>query len=90
MGWCMRDTIKSLANEIRTRWPHLEVRVERGYCNTDRQSGRVRVPGKGRYGSRLVVLLEGVVLLDHNNAETYRRTSDVRDWMERYALVKRA
>lgn len=85
----MKDTIKSLAKEIKQRWPHLDVRVERGYCNTDRPMGRLRRPGKGRHGSRIVVRLEGVVLLDHNNAETYRRTSDVREWMERYALVKR-
>lgn len=85
----MRDTIKGLAKEIKQRWPHLDVRVERGYCNTDRQMGRLRRPGKGRWGARLYVFNAGVLLLDHNNAETYRRTSDVREWMERYALVKR-
>lgn len=85
----MRDTIKGLAKEIKQRWPHLDVRVERGYCDTDRKAGRLRVPGKGRHGSRLMVMLEGAMLLDHNNAQTYRRTSDVRDWMKLYSLVRR-
>lgn len=76
-----RDTIKSLAEEIRRRWPHLK--VERGYCNTDRKIGRLRWPGKGRWGSHIIVRDEkGKVLLDHNNAETYRRTSEVRRWMD--------
>jgi hypothetical protein len=27
----------------------------------------------------------GELLLDHNNAETYRRVDEVREWIERYA-----
>lgn len=50
-----RDTIKSLAKEISERWPKLVVKVERGYRNTDRKIGRLRWPGKGRYGSRIIV-----------------------------------
>jgi hypothetical protein len=83
-----RDTIKSLAKEIQQRWPYLTVRIERGYCNTDRKIGRLRWEGKGRWGSRIIVTTaRGVLLLDHNNAETYRRTSDVRRWIDRYAAA---
>lgn len=78
-----RDTIKSLAREIKQCWPHLDVRVERGYCNTDRKIGRLRWPGKGRRGSCIIVCdRKGKVLLYHNNAEKYRSTSEVRRWME--------
>jgi hypothetical protein len=78
-----RDTIKKLTAEISTLWPELRVTVERGFCNTDRKIGRLRWPGKGRYGSRLIVHnAQGAVLLDHNNAETYRCTSEVRRWMD--------
>lgn len=88
-----RDTIKSLAAEIKRRWPNLDVRVERGHCNTDRKAGRLCIPGKGRWGTRIIVVdpsapfpsRELHPLLDHNNADTYRRTSEVREWMERYA-----
>lgn len=78
-----RDTIKSLAAEIKEKWPELQVEVTRGYCNTDRHVGRLRVPGKGRIGTRIIVRdAAGNKLLDHNNAETYRRASEVRFWME--------
>lgn len=88
-----RDTIKSLAAEIRALWPELDVRVERGYCDTDRKipGTRLRRPGKGRWGSRIIVRDPaqptppfglGRMILDHNNAETYRTTSEVRAWIE--------
>jgi hypothetical protein len=93
-----RDTIRSLAAEIKKRWPELDVKVEQGHANTDRKipGTRLRRPGKGRKGARIIVrdpsrrddtwLRQPRVLLDHNNAETYRRTSEVRDWIERYAV----
>lgn len=107
-----RDTIKSLAKEIKVRFPWLRVEVDRGYASTDRDipGTRLRHPGKGRWGSRIKIydprvkaLGEwrhgknqplsdfdprkrfGALVLDHNNAETYRRTSEVRIWMENYA-----
>lgn len=88
-----RDTIKSLAKEIHERWPMLTVIVKQGYCNTDRKVGRLRIPGKGRKGSHIQVYAWstevgklGERLLNHNNAETYRCTAEVRQWMECYAL----
>lgn len=80
-----RDTIKSLAAEIRRRWPELDVRVERGHYSTDRKIGRLRWPGKGRWGSRILVFSKGHLLLDHNNAETYRHCGEVREWIDKYA-----
>lgn len=78
-----RQTIKTLAAEIQQRWPKLRVRVERGFYNTDRSYGRIRWPGKGRWGSQIIVTdSRGKVLLNHNNAETYRRTDEVRKWID--------
>lgn len=89
----LRDTIKSLAREIVLRWPELRVTVERGHCNTDRKPRGFRYitrPGKGRWGSHLKVYDKvGTLLLDHNNAETYRTTREVREWMKDYAKTRR-
>ena len=55
-------------------------RIEEGYCNTDRKipGTRLRHPGKGRYGNRLIVTDQrGKVMLDHNAAETYRHNGEV-------------
>ena len=81
-----RQTTKSLAKEIQARWPDLQVTVVRGYCNTDRKCGRLRIEGKGRWGSRLIVRdSAGQLVLDHNNAETYRSTDEIVYWMGQYA-----
>lgn len=81
----MRQTIKTLAAEISKRWPYLRVEVDRGHCNTDRKIGRLRHAGKGRWGSHIRVYSpSGEKLLDHNNAETYRHTDEVRRWMDAY------
>ena len=53
-----------------------------GYCNTDRKVGRLRAPGKGRRGNRLIVQDDaGKVVLDHNSAETYRYNGEVEYWL---------
>lgn len=60
--------------------------IQRGYCNTDRQiaGSRLRWPGKGREGNRLIVRdKKGNVVLDHNSAETYRHNGEVVEWMEK-------
>lgn len=93
-----RQTIRTLADEIRCRWPALLVTVEKSHANTDRKIGRgLRRAGKGLDGTRIVVKdpsqLEPNqwngkptqwprILLDHDNAETYRRTDDVRRWID--------
>lgn len=87
-----RQTIKTLADEIRRRWPELRVEVTRGYCNTDRKPRGCRYitrKGRGRWGSHLRVYdVDGVKLLDHNNAETYRTTRDVVRWIADRTLQK--
>ena len=40
-----RQTIRTLAAEIRQRWPGLEVKVESVTANTDRKIGRLRWQG---------------------------------------------
>ncbi len=55
-----------------------------GYCNTDRKIGRLRVPGKGRRGNRIIIKDSfGNVLLDHNSAETYRYNEEVEEWLKK-------
>lgn len=77
--------LKQLAAEIEKKFPELRARIERGFCNTDRKIGRLRWPGKGRHGNRLIVVdrKSGKVVFDHNAAETYRANSDVVRWIER-------
>lgn len=79
--------LKTIAAYINaTHGDKLKARIERGYCNTDRKIGRLRWPGKGRTGNRLIVTdaATGKVLLDHNAAETYRSNDEVEDWLERW------
>lgn len=78
-----RQTIKSLAKEIRERFPKLHVHIRSWKSDTDRKIGRLRWPGKGRTGDRITVTdANGEVLLDHKNSETYRTTSEVREWLD--------
>jgi hypothetical protein len=57
-------------------------RIERGYCNTDRKIGRLRSPGKGREGNKLVVTRYGTRVLEHDSSQTYRMNSEVESWLE--------
>lgn len=71
----------------------LRAEVERGFASTDRKirGTRLRHPGKGRWGSRIKVYDEnGALLLDHNNAETYRRTEEVAEWLQTHLKRKGA
>jgi len=77
----MARRLSTLAKEI-NKLPGFKARIERGYCNTDRKVGRLRVPGKGREGNRLIVEFEGRVVFDHNAAETYRHNQEVENWLE--------
>lgn len=78
--------LKKLA-EIINASGRFTAKIERGYCNTDRhpKGVRWRIPGKGRHGNRLIVKdkLGGLVVLDHNAAETYRHNGEVVEWMRR-------
>lgn len=79
--------LATIARWVNEQFPGWEAHVERGYCNTDRKIGRLRWPGKGRRGTRLIVRERGQsalsrdgLVLDHNAAETYRHNGEVLDW----------
>lgn len=87
-----RITAKRLAKLIEKRWPHLFVKVESWKSSTDRSIGRLRWPGKGRTGSRLSIyemqfdgMPETQPIHVHKNSETYRRLTEVVEWMRSYA-----
>lgn len=91
--------LKQIVNEINANYPLLVARIEEGHCNTDRKikGTRLRHPGRGRTGNRIIVrwrhlgtLDPGSVVLDHNSAETYRHNGEVEQWLREKApnLVK--
>ncbi len=58
-----------------------------GHCNTDRDipGTRLRHPGKGRWGNKLIVKTpKGAIAFEHNAAETYRMNYEVELWIENY------
>ncbi len=77
----MARRLKQIAEWINANMPSYTAEIVEGYCNTDRKAGRLRIPGKGRYGNRLIVRKAGAVVLDHNSAETYRRNEEVEQWL---------
>jgi len=74
--------LKTIAKEINETCAGLTARVERSFCSTDRKIDRLRWPGKGRWGNRIIVVCNGEVVLDHNSAETYRCNAEVEEWLE--------
>lgn len=79
--------LATIAAWINAEIPGLVARIEEGYCNTDRKIGRLRVAGKGRRGSHLIVHVKDHprwIVLDHNSAETYRTNSEVEAWIEKW------
>jgi hypothetical protein len=82
----------TIAKWINTHLTDLFAVAVSGFCNTDRQIGRLRHPGKGRHGTRLIVYdrtrgegrhyTSWPVVLDHNSAQTYRNNSEVERWLE--------
>ena len=91
--------LSEIAREINERFPLLVATIEEGYCNTDRKikGTRLRHPGKGRTGNRLIVRWRDLSVLDpqskvfdHNSAETYRHNGEVEYWLREKApaLVK--
>lgn len=77
-------TLKQVAKFIAAN-PQLGLRaeVERGFASTDRKirGTRLRHPGKGRWGSRIKIYEGDELVRDQNNAETYRCTSEVTEWL---------
>jgi hypothetical protein len=77
--------LKAIAKHINESWPEYEAKIVEGYCDTDRKIGRLRVPGKGRRGNRLLVRRRSDkrIVFDHNAAETYRSNDEVEYWVRR-------
>jgi len=71
--------LKDIAWYVNNFMPEYEAEIEEGYCNTDRKIGRLRSPGKGRYGNQIIIrnIKTNEIIIDHNSAETYRRNNDV-------------
>ncbi len=80
-----------IAKWINENRPELVATVERIRVDTDRKIGRLRWPGKGRWGNRIIVKRKrgGAVLLDHNGAETYRRNDEVEAWLAKYLAERK-
>jgi hypothetical protein len=64
----------------------IKASVEQSFVSTDRKAGRLRIPGKGRKGTRLRIRKDGVELHSHNSAETYRCNYEAELWLARYIL----
>lgn len=85
-------TLRQVAKYINERHGvFLRADVMRWTSNTDRKipGTRLRHPGKGRTGSRIRVLVGEFLLVDHKNSETYRRVSEVHDWLARWEAGER-
>ncbi len=87
----MARRLKQIADEINQKFPLLVATIEKGHCNTDREikGTRLRRPGKGRTGNRIIVRWKNLptldprsVVLDHNSAETYRYNGEVERWLQ--------
>jgi hypothetical protein len=81
----MARSLKTIAREINDRVPGLTAEVVKSWSSTDRKipGSRIRIPGKGRHGNRLIVRVERTrrVLLDHDASETYRSNDEVERWL---------
>ncbi len=86
--------LKQIADEINEKFPLLVAKIEEGHCNTDRKikGTRLRRPGKGRTGNRIIVRWRHLptldprsVVFDHNSAETYRYNGEVEQWLREKA-----
>lgn len=87
--------LSSIAAYIRQHLPQYTVEIEAVTVNTDRhpEGVRWRIPGKGREGNKLTIRdpakspipnrwghRENLVH-EHNAAETYRRNSELAEWV---------
>jgi len=80
----MARRLATIARDINDNCDGFTATLEKGHCNTDRKIGRLRWPGKGRTGTRIIVRnAQGKRVLDHNSAETYRTNQEVEDWLEK-------
>jgi hypothetical protein len=80
----MSRRLKTIANWINSNMPDYKASIQKSSFSTDRKiSGtRLRWPGKGREGNRLIITKGTVIVLDHNSAETYRQNWEVERWLD--------
>ncbi len=75
--------LKTIAKWINENSKKYKAEIVEGYCNTDRKIGRLRSPGQGRYGNKIVIRNRETneIVKEHNAAETYRQNWEVEDWV---------
>lgn len=104
----MARRLATIAKWINENIPELEAEIEESFCNTDRKykGSRLRFPGKGRTGNRLLVWLRSMprhertqvasmrtspnYVYCHDGAETYRSNSEVEEWLKEFVTLYRA
>ena len=82
----MTPRLKTLAKQIESLGLGLKCEIRPVTVSTDRHIAgtRLRRVGNGRTGNRLTVRdTQGRIILQHDSAETYRRNSDVEDWIRK-------
>jgi len=89
------ERLKTLAKRIDTLFPDMITALDTWTENTDRHPKwvRWRIPGKGRKGTRLRVFVRRgpgqgpadlfAPVFEHRAGGTYRRNSDVMEWIDR-------
>lgn len=78
----MARRLPTIAAWINTNMTGYEATIIKISYSTDSKVGRLRAPGKDRDGNKLVVKKDGVVVLSHNSAETYRKNEEVEQWIK--------
>lgn len=82
----MSRRLSTIAKWINDNVPELTATLESSWSNTDRKipGTRLRHPGKGRKGHRLVVCRHGAEVFRHDSSQTYRSNDETEDWLRRY------
>lgn len=78
--------LAKLARLINALGNGFQATIEKSFTSTDRKPLGCRYitkKGKGRTGTRIIIRdPQGVVVLDHDSAETYRENGEVLAWVE--------
>jgi len=78
--------LKAIAKWINENSKKYKAEIVEGYDSGDRKipGTRLRSPGKGRYGNKIVIRnrITNEVVKEHNSAETYRQNWEVEQWVK--------
>lgn len=77
-------SIAKMAEYIKAVFPDLKVILDQTEDSKDRMiaGSRLRIPGKTYEGKRIKVInRDGAKLLNHSSVETYRRNTEVAQWI---------